>query len=595
MNELTDQQIDKTVRILIDDYKISTYKINQLLGALREQVERLVEDTDPKEKLRLLLLNQGAELFSGSSDEVRSLRKYLLEQLSKEKIKVLFERIENVHDTDFSVTNYARKLSEKRWHRGKRWPKSFMKAFNLPLALSGATSDKKPPDFEDVEPRLQLPYLKDFQKDLKERMLTVLNKEHETLRCMLTLPTGGGKTRTSVEAFVEWMRPRFAENLYLIWIAQSEELCEQAIQCIREVWSTKEFSESLRIYRYFGGRKLKDGILSGGVLVASIHQLNSRLDSEEVELWDVIQNTGAVIIDEAHHATTMMYKRFYSEAKIWTDDKMFPICGLSATPGRMMDTPELVNEFDLELFKPDLDAKYDNNPVQYFRDKGYLAQSKHENVFTDLDIINETPTLFENINIEKFSKTLEDEHFRESLANNEQRNRIILKRLLQIDSNKPVLLYACTVNHAKLLAILLNASGRTSKSVDANTPKPERRKMIEEFKKGKIQFLCNYGVLTTGFDAPKIEYIVICRPTTSPVLYEQMVGRGQRGPKFGGTEVCTTIDFTDNYKVYGKQLAYKRFEDYWVKDTKVNDEKGAESENREGVNLSLFSHTKNAL
>lgn len=88
---------------------------------------------------------------------------------------------------------------------------------------------------------------------------------------------------------------------------------------------------------------------------------------------------------------------------------------------------------------------------------------------------------------------------------------------------------------------------------------------MDAFKKGEIEFLLNYGVLTTGFDAPKTEYIMICRPTTSVVLYEQIVGRGLRGPRFGGTEHCTIIDFADNLLRLGKPLAYQRFHNFWEK------------------------------
>lgn len=81
-----------------------------------------------------------------------------------------------------------------------------------------------------------------------------------------------------------------------------------------------------------------------------------------------------------------------------------------------------------------------------------------------------------------------------------------------------------------------------------------------------MQFLCNFGVLTTGFDAPKTECIAICRPTTSEVLYEQIVGRGLRGPKFGGTKECLVIDFADNILRLGPPLAYERFKNFWIRE-----------------------------
>jgi len=90
--------------------------------------------------------------------------------------------------------------------------------------------------------------------------------------------------------------------------------------------------------------------------------------------------------------------------------------------------------------------------------------------------------------------------------------------------------------------------------------------MIEDFKNGKLDFICNYGVLTTGFDAPKTSCIVLCRPTTSEILYEQIIGRGLRGVRFGGTEYCKIIDFADNIERLGVPLAYKRFSDLWTTD-----------------------------
>jgi superfamily II DNA or RNA helicase len=70
-------------------------------------------------------------------------------------------------------------------------------------------------------------------------------------------------------------------------------------------------------------------------------------------------------------------------------------------------------------------------------------------------------------------------------------------------------------------------------------------------------------VLTTGFDAPKIDTLVMCRPTLSAILYEQMVGRGLRGPMMGGTETCEIVDFTDNLGMFAEPQAYGRFWQDW--------------------------------
>lgn len=71
------------------------------------------------------------------------------------------------------------------------------------------------------------------------------------------------QTRLAVESFIEWMHVRFSEGKYMIWIAQSEELCEQAISCISDMWQEKEFPEALRIYRYFAGKSVGEDQLVG--------------------------------------------------------------------------------------------------------------------------------------------------------------------------------------------------------------------------------------------------------------------------------------------------------------------------------------------
>ena len=76
--------------------------------------------------------------------------------------------------------------------------------------------------------------------------------------------------------------------------------------------------------------------------------------------------------------------------------------------------------------------------------------------------------------------------------------------------------------------------------------------------------LLNYGILSTGFDATNIRSVIIARPTTSIVLYSQMIGRGLRGPKMGGADECKLIDIKDNISAFGNiEDVYGYFEGYW--------------------------------
>ena len=82
--------------------------------------------------------------------------------------------------------------------------------------------------------------------------------------------------------------------------------------------------------------------------------------------------------------------------------------------------------------------------------------------------------------------------------------------------------------------------------VTAHTPRAERADAIFRFRNDpQLRFICNVGVLALGFDAPRANAVCVTRPTTSALRYEQMVGRGLRGPKNGGTAVCRVLDVQD--------------------------------------------------
>ncbi len=240
------------------------------------------------------------------------------------------------------------------------------------------------------------------------------------------------------------------------------------------------------------------------------------------------------MIDEAHRAVTQMYDVLLDRAEQLVGPDLFPICGLTATPGRSgvdtaSETQRLVGRFDAHLLTPDLGPEYRDDPLRYFREHGYLATPVHRPL---------QGREYELTSEESRDLELEGDFpaaFRQRLADDTDRNRLIINTLLEIEPGTPTLVYACTVEHAYLLAMILRKLGRSAAAVSGDTPLTLRRGFIEQFKDGTVQFLVNYGVLTTGFDAPKTECIVLCRPTQSPVLYEQIIGRGLRGPRFGGT------------------------------------------------------------
>ena len=98
-------------------------------------------------------------------------------------------------------------------------------------------------------------------------------------------------------------------------------------------------------------------------------------------------------------------------------------------------------------------------------------------------------------------------------------------------------------------------------AVTSRTRSANRQKIIKQFRDtDEIQVLANYGVLTSGFDAPRTNTAVIARPTDSVVLFSQMVGRAARGTKAGGNSECRVITIVDDLP--GFRSIAEAFE-YW--------------------------------
>ncbi|WP_396349893.1 DEAD/DEAH box helicase [Actinoplanes sichuanensis] len=150
------------------------------------------------------------------------------------------------------------------------------------------------------------------------------------------------------------------------------------------------------------------------------------------------------------------------------------------------------------------------------------------------------------------------------LAEDHSRNESLIKALIRVEQLGPVLVFATSVSHAHFLAAVLNDHGIPSASVDGETPTTRRQQIIDQFGKNrKIKVLTNYGVLHQGFDAPATRAVVVARPTYSPNVYQQMIGRGLRGPRNNGTDECLILNVEDNVINYEQKLAFTDFEQMW--------------------------------
>jgi superfamily II DNA or RNA helicase len=159
------------------------------------------------------------------------------------------------------------------------------------------------------------------------------------------------------------------------------------------------------------------------------------------------------------------------------------------------------------------------------------------------------------------------EEFLKTIAMNKRRNAVIVNKLIDLNNEHiPTIVFACSVEHGKMLSAALTMQGIKNGHVFGDMDPVERRNTIAKFKdtEDDLNILINYEVLTTGFDATNIQCVFITRPTNSVVLYSQMLGRGLRGPQMGGNEICELIDIEDNLEKYtNESQAFNFFSEYW--------------------------------
>ena len=128
----------------------------------------------------------------------------------------------------------------KAWHPGKPAAIEFVSKAGFPRELAGVPTPDRPPDYEYLEGRFKLKELERFQTEVKQRLDATINRPGE--RAILTLPTGAGKTRVAVESIRDWLTAQYdielqkAEGAMVLWLAHTEELCEQAYACFQQIW-----------------------------------------------------------------------------------------------------------------------------------------------------------------------------------------------------------------------------------------------------------------------------------------------------------------------------------------------------------------------
>ncbi len=378
----------------------------------------------------------------------------------------------------------------------------------------------------------------DHQAQAARRVTAELMREPR--RVLLHMPTGAGKTRTAMHVVSQFMLMN--PGRAVVWLAHSEELCDQAAEEFMKAWSSLGDRE-IEIKRFWGAHTPDLDNIAGSFVVAGLAKAYATARRSIGTIGRTGSQTGLVVMDEAHQAIAPTY-RLILDALV-EPFRDVGLLGLSATPGRSWNDRDADRELSsfFRRRKVTLEVEGYDNPVAFLIAEGYLAKAdfKPLPIGSKLELNDTERTRIET----EFDIPAE---VLERLAVDEMRNLSILSEIEQLSQrHRRVIVFATTVEHSDLLAHALRARGTWARSVTGFTPSFERSTALEQFKsdEAEARVLFNYGVLTTGFDAPRTSAALIARPTTSLVLYSQMVGRATRGPRAGGNaraEIVSVVD-----------------------------------------------------
>ncbi|RLT07804.1 MAG: DNA helicase [Planctomycetota bacterium] len=331
----------------------------------------------------------------------------------------------------------------------------------------------------------------------------------------VVLPTGSGKTPVMAticrDAVKQW------QGRVLI-LAHVKELLAQSAEKLRHVCPEVKFGI------YSAGLKKRE--TKAPVIVAGIQSIYKRA----CELGPV----DLILVDEAHMIAVEgegMYRQFLADARVVCPH--LRIVGFTATPFRLKSglicTPDhFLNHVCYEIGVRELIVQGYLSPL--------ITKAGRDKIDTS------------NVQVRggEFVAGL-----LESLMDEPQLVEAACRETIQHAAvRKSVLIFATGVQHGKHVVETLKAQhGIECGFVTGETPTGERDKLLERFKSGELRFLCNVNVLTTGFDAPNVDCVVLLRPTMSAGLYSQMVGRGLRlAPD---KTDCLVLDFGGNILRHG--------------------------------------------
>jgi superfamily II DNA or RNA helicase len=348
----------------------------------------------------------------------------------------------------------------------------------------------------------------------------------------------------------------------ILWLASSHELCEQAAHEFARAWEHLG-NQEVPIHAMWGGRDWEPETIRSGFAVATPQALYSRYRREGGEFAVALgDGIGLIVFDEAHQIIAPTYESVVLNLRAGGNNT--PVVGLSATPGRTFEGNDadqrLASFFEGNKVLLDTGPEGDSNPVRYLISNQYLAEP-------DFRLLTPDGVAASGEHIDAALYDAEDNV--ELRMDPTEYVRLVADAAHQLvaEGHRRILVFAASVPLSEDIAAALLATGALAECVHGGTEPEMRAAAIERYRSdgSTPRILVNYGVLTTGFDAPQTSAAIIARPTKSLVLYSQMIGRAIRGKRQGGNEKATVVTVVDpDVPAFGSIAeAFVHWEENW--------------------------------
>jgi DNA repair protein RadD len=357
----------------------------------------------------------------------------------------------------------------------------------------------------------------------EEAVSAIVNDVKTEKMLLLQCPTGGGKTII----FSELIRRFMSEyHMRVLVLAHREILAKQSAEKLRRIWPDAPIGLACA--------SLGQVDIEKPVVIGTVQTVVSRLG--ECPPFHL------VIVDEAHHikppeAKDSQFNTVINQLRSYYHDMR--VLGVTATPFRLghgFIYGDHCKDGSQNWF-PRLNFQITMEALQ---EAGRLVNYRGMQAVDMDDVLLEIGKVGGEFNEGQLSKLMQQGIHLDSAVeayqeHGEHRNHVVI--------------FAVDIEHAETLVKRFEAAGYQAGAVHSKMSQEDRNRNLALFQSGAMRFIVNVGVLTEGWDAPLADLLLLCRPTMSPALHIQMVGRGLR--TCAGKEDCLILDLAGNFKRHG--------------------------------------------